>query len=399
MAINVEDAARGLQCFWGAPTVDQSRICWEETRKACGSSVVFKESERVAIFPSGGRIIYRSLDNPDNARGFTLDRATIDEAAYVKEAAWYEVIRPALLDTRGSAWIIFTPQGQNWVWRESMQANDSEDSRFWNAPTLGVEITRQGLVRAPHPLENPHIDIGEIEQLFRTLPERVFRQEVLAEFIEDAGGVFRGVSAAVDAGRSEPEPVNETYAYTMGIDLARVADFSVLSVLDDLGRQVYFERFNEISWARQVAAVARVARIYHPAIIVDKTGLGDPVVEQIRGAVYEVDPSGQTTVDALALTNANKEQMIDKLAIGIESGGVRLMDIPIQTTELQAYQYELTAARNVRMSAPEGMHDDTVIALALAYSRSPMRRREIVAIHDQEDQPAAPVANRGSKYY
>jgi hypothetical protein len=42
------------------------------------------------------------------------------------------------------------------------------------------------------------------------------------------------------------------------------------------------------------------------------------------------------------------------------------MDIPIQTAELMAYAYEVTAARNIRMNAPSGKHDDCVIALALA---------------------------------
>jgi len=50
----------------------------------------------------------------------------------------------------------------------------------------------------------------------------------------------------------------------------------------------------------------------------------------------------------------------------IEQGRVRLMDVPEQEAELQAFGYELTPSRNVRMGAPEGMHDDIVIADALA---------------------------------
>jgi hypothetical protein len=65
-------------------------------------------------------------------------------------------------------------------------------------------------------------------------------------------------------------------------------------------------------------------------------------------------------------TNASKEALIDNLAMRIEAGTVRLMDVPAQTNELLAYQYELTPSRNVRMNAPQGMHDDCVIALGLA---------------------------------
>ena len=63
---------------------------------------------------------------------------------------------------------------------------------------------------------------------------------------------------------------------------------------------------------------------------------------------------------------ASKNPLIDELAMAFERGAVRLMDVPEQEAELVAYQYELTKARNVRTGAPEGMHDDCVIALALA---------------------------------
>jgi hypothetical protein len=65
-------------------------------------------------------------------------------------------------------------------------------------------------------------------------------------------------------------------------------------------------------------------------------------------------------------SNASKESVIDNLAMKIEQGALRLMDVPAQTNELLAYQYELTPSRNVRTNSPEGMFDDCVIALALA---------------------------------
>jgi hypothetical protein len=137
-----------------------------------------------------------------------------------------------------------------------------------------------------------------------------------------------------------------------------VEDFTVLSVLDDAGRQVYHDRFNQISWERQTAAILDVARQYRATVFIDSTGVGDPIYERIRLAGASVDP--------YQFTNASKERLIDHMAMQIEQGKVRLMDIPAQTNELLAYQYELTPSRNVRMNAPEGMHDDCVISLGLA---------------------------------
>lgn len=358
MAIAVEDAVKGKSIIWGAPTYDQVRVAWGETKKAAYGTATFNQSTMTAVFPRGGSICYRSLDNPDNARGRTADGIVIDEAADVAEHAWTEVLRPMLLDTGGWLWALGTPKGQNWFWREFVNSGDRTDSASWNAPTLGCRIENSRLQREPHRLENPNIPFEEIEHLFRTLPERVFRQEILAEFISDSGGVFRGVDDAVDVGRSGTIGVESGLGYTIGVDLARVEDFTVIDVVDSKGRQVYHERFNQISWERQIAAIVRVGQEYRGRVYVDSTGVGDPIFERLRKAGLNVV--------GYQLTSSSKESLIDNLAMCIEQGRVRLMDLPVQTNELKAYEYQLTPSRNVKMSAPEGMHDDCVVALALA---------------------------------
>ena len=110
MAIAVEAAVTGQQIVWGAPTHDQVRIGWNETKQAAGGIFNFTVQRGMAEHPSsGGAIIYRSLDDPDNARGHTADGVVIDEVGDVKAAAWYEVLRPMLIDTGGWAWSMGTP--------------------------------------------------------------------------------------------------------------------------------------------------------------------------------------------------------------------------------------------------------------------------------------------------
>lgn len=359
MAIAVEEALRGKTILWGAPVYDQVRVGWQETSRAVRGVAQPLKSEMIYHFPTGGSILFRSLDDPDSARGRTADGVVIDECADVAESAWYEVLRPMLMDTGGWAWGIGTPKGQNWFAREYASAVDREDSRSWNAPTLGVAIENEQLVRQPHPLENPNIAFEELQQMFRTMPRRVFEQEVMAVFQDESGGVFRGVRDAVDKDRTEPDAWHNTRRYSAGVDLARIEDFTVIDVVDDLGRQVYHERFNQISWERQQESIKRVAKQYRCPVVLDTTGVGDPIFEALRKAGLQVVP--------FQFTNASKEQLIDNLAMRIEQGEARLMDIDVQTNELLAYQYELTPSRNVRMNAPAGMHDDTVIALGLAY--------------------------------
>lgn len=116
-------------------------------------------------------------------------------------------------------------------------------------------------------------------------------------------------------------------SYTMGVDLARVEDFSVLSVMDGTGKQVYHERFNQISWERQCSSIQPVAGRYHARIFVDSTGVGDPIYERLRKLGLDVKP--------FQFTNASKERLIDHLAMQIEQGKIRLLDVPDQGTGLR----------------------------------------------------------------
>lgn len=190
MAIAVEEAMRGKQILWCAPVFDQVRIGWTETKRAAATVAEFNQTRMTATFPGGGVITYRSLDNPDNARGHTADGVVIDECGDVAEEAWYEVLRPMLMDTGGWAWGIGTPRGFNWFYTEHQRAQERLDSRAWRVPTLGAVVRDGELYREPHPLENPAIPFAEIRDLYHTTPPAVFAREVLCEFRDDAFTIF-----------------------------------------------------------------------------------------------------------------------------------------------------------------------------------------------------------------
>src|SRR3989304_3259085 len=124
MEIAVEESMLGKQIVWGAPTFDQVRIGWNETHKATAGMYSFSQQRMTAESPTGGKIVYRPRDDPDNARGHTADGVIIDEVGDVKQQAWYEVLRPMLIDTGGWAWAIGTPKGRNWFWRGGLAGTD-----------------------------------------------------------------------------------------------------------------------------------------------------------------------------------------------------------------------------------------------------------------------------------
>jgi hypothetical protein len=373
MTLAVETALSGKRALWTAPTYDQAYLGWEEAYKACQSLVdakvvQFNQSRMKVLFPNGGVITFRSLEKPDNARGFTSDIIILDEAGHrgLDERAYYEVLRPMLLDTHGIFWAIGTPDGMTWFWRELMKAESGEDkdSVAWRVPTFGCEISTidgiSTLKRKPHPLENNSgaITFEDMKREFDVMPERSFKQEYLAEFLEDAGGVFHGVTAC---NKYPPKNVeySPTSTYQMGLDVARSNDFTVISIIETRTlRQVYFDRFNECSWEKIYNSAERAAKQYNARVIMDATGVGDPPFEELRNRGLNVYP--------FKFSSKSKRQIMDNLSSLIEHQKIGLQNIPIQTAELIAYQYTKSETGNIGMSAPTGMHDDTVTALAMA---------------------------------
>ncbi len=339
-------ALEGGLVAWGAPGYRYMSESYRVMRRSLGPLVLACTEEKRIELVGGGVVDFWSLNDKDAGRGFKYHRWIIDEAAMVKNlgAVFMEAVRPTLSDFQGDAWFLSTPKGRGFFWQAFGLGSDElePDWQSWQMPSH----------------VNPLMSSEEIEAAREMLPERVFCQEYLAEFVEDEERVFRGVREAVDVGRSSGSAFVAGRLYQAGVDLARVRDFTVVTVVDDEGRQVWFERVRGLSWERQVALVARVCSAYGCPAVVDATGVGDPVVERLRSAGVAVVP--------FKFSALSKQALMENLALRLEAGELRLMDLGVQTAELEGFEYSASVGGGVRMSAPSGGHDDCVCALALA---------------------------------
>jgi len=356
--ICIEHALQGERIMWGAPTYDQVRIAYDFIERITYSVGRANSTRMEMKFPSGGSVLFRSLDNPDNARGHTAHGVIMDEVADLPPAAWSEVLRPMLITTKGWAWGIGTPKGRNWLWAEVQNARDAADSAVWSAPTVGCEVMDGQLIRKPHPLENTTIDFAEIEALWRTLPERAFRQEIMAEFTEDNGSVFREVRRVSTL--SPTGEFMEGHRYVMGLDWGRSNDFTVVSVIDTTTHcQVALDRFNQIGWEVQRGRVKALVEKWKPSVIIaEENSIGGPNIEALQAEGIAVHP--------FFTSQSSKDEIINTLSLAIEMQRIELLNDPIQIAELEAYELQRSSSGLYRYSAPPGGHDDTIIALALA---------------------------------
>jgi hypothetical protein len=391
----VEAAIEGKTCIWGAPTFDQVRIGFNETKQAATGIADFNISRMIVTFPTNGQIIYRSLDDPDNARGYTADIVGIDEVGDVKPQAWMEVLRPMLIDTNGAAWGIGTPRGRNWFWQEHSKAmmGIDPDAVAWQIPTLGVKVENGRLIRAPHPLENPEIPFSEIEHLYNTLPWDTFRQEILAEFVENEGAVFRNIRQCIQEPPHEPDAQGK---YVMGVDWAQSKDFTVLIVVEvATGRVCEIDRFNQIGWEIQRGRLIAMAKRWRVAkILAETNSIGGPNIEQLQSEGWPVH--------AFMTTNQSKQDVIVALQLAFEREDIGIVDNPILIGELEAMEATRLPSGRWRYEAPEGMHDDTAIALALAWeaankSSTIVIQRQVSSLYNSRGRGVRNQPKRGSR--
>lgn len=286
----------------------------------------------------------KSADNPISLLGEGLDWVIVDEASRLKPVIWEGHLSQRLIDKRGWALLISTPKGKGWFF-DLFRRGKSEDAHYesWNSPSW----------------ENPILDRDLIESERERLPERVFRQEYGAEFIEGAGAVFRKVREAATGTWQEPDKFRRYFA---GLDLAKVGDYTVLAIMNEWRELVFVDRFHRLDWEVQIERIkAACERYFDPTILVDSTGAGEPVFEYLgKAGCY---------VEAYPFTQRSKTDLINQLSLMFEKAEIKLPRAelwPEGIEELEAFEYSVTDAGSVRMSAPSGSHDDCVIALALA---------------------------------
>jgi len=329
--------------WWVAPQYSQTKIGWDMALTFLNYDLVksLNRSELCITFINGSELWFKSADNPDALRGRGIDFLVIDEAATVKREAWENALRPSLSDTSGKAVFISTPKGHNWFFELWTRGNDPQfqDYKSWKYPTEA----------------NPYIPKSEIEEAQRTLPDNVFRQEYMAEFLENVGSVFRNVRVCI---RGAFEEAKENKHYVMGADLAKHQDFTVCVVLDDSGHLVAFDRFSELDWVFQRKRLVNLAQRYNARLLIDSTGVGDPIYDELRRE--------QIRVDGYKFTSASKADLIENLSMRIENQTVSYPEIPELINELELFTYTMGQSGTIRYSAPEGYHDDCVISLALA---------------------------------
>ena len=338
LAINLigECAMDGYPSAYFAPTYKLLEGTFKELLQRLEPAIKKKHDNQFIELKTGGQIDFWSMENQLAGRSRKYKRAIVDEAAFNRNlwTTWTEAIRPTLTDLKGDAWFMSTPKGKNDFYKLFMRGQTNEPNWMsWQMPTS----------------TNPHIDISEIEDARHDLPELAFSQEYLAEFNENVANPFGFNFIKMCTMPQSMEP-----AVCYGIDLAKSVDWTVIIGLDRFGQVCSFDRFQR-PWNETKEIILRLPKA---PLRIDSTGVGDPIVEDVQRT--------REQVTGVKYTSQTKQQLMEGLAAAIQQ---RKITFPpgVIASELESFEFEMTRT-GVKYTAPPGMHDDCVNALALAWA-------------------------------
>jgi predicted phage terminase large subunit-like protein len=287
---------------------------------------------------TGGKIDFWTLEDQDAGRGRKYVRIVLDEAAHARylKDAWERAISPTLTDYRGAAWFISTPKGVNFF-HELFQRGGNPDYPEWESFHMPSTT-------------NPFIPAEEVEAKRGELPNLVFRQEYLAEFVTFGAGLVK-LEYLVDGTAPANLPV------VFGVDLAiserQGADWTAIVAMsrDPATGLIYIREverhrcgFNEVL-SRIQAAAAR----WKPIIIaIEQTQYQAAVVQELARTttlpVRGVRPDRDKLTRFMPLLTRYEQRMVRHDPSGIPSW-----------------------FRDELLAFPEGDHDDGVDAAAHAF--------------------------------
>jgi hypothetical protein len=296
------------------------------------------------VMPSGGRIGIYTADNSVGMRGESFDIVICDEAPQYAPDVWSDVIMPTLADRDGWAYLIGTPKGKNWFYSEYMRGlSDGKMQASFNAPSSA----------------NPLPSIQKAAMLARErVSERTYRQEWLAEFVDD-GALFLNVAACATGEEQAPIKGRE---YVLGVDWARASggDYTVFTVIDAAEkRMVKMIRMAGAPFDVQLARLRDLWKQYNQGrIIAEYNSLGMPLVERLQ--------TDGLPVTAFTTTAASKHEVITALELAFDKKEITVLNDPVLIAELNSYERRERAGLP-QYGGPMGMHDDTVMALAFAW--------------------------------
>jgi hypothetical protein len=338
---------QAVSTVWTDPNTSIFRWIPEEYR----NRISINNSDHSITFPNKSILQLKGADHKEGLRGPKPIGVVVDEYGAIAHRFGSE-LREAILEPS-------IRSSEGWIDYAGTPAGSNDFSRL-----LELSKTKEGMWGSIQTVDDTGIYTPEQIRKFREDAINIdfFNQEYYCKIVEGANTVFRGVDDII---RGELRPIPTFgHQYVFGIDLGRSNDSTVIVGIDKMTNGVcFYEKMTNVPWESQKVRLRSILRQWDGIAVVDATGVGDSFVESLFS-------EGLPIIPFKISSNLVKKNLVDKLKTYIENRYIFIPDIPELISELKTFEIKASSRSDVFLfSAPEGMHDDSVIALALAVSK------------------------------
>lgn len=328
------------------PTQAQSRRLFKQISDMMVTTGLLKSANSQLLtmeFTNGSEILFKSAEQRDALRGFTVSGLlVIDEAAYIPDSI-FEILYPTCDANNAPILVISTPlfcSGEFYeLYTRGMEGNGRIKSFNWSEYDTSKYLSAE-----------------KLEYYRETISPLKFRSEYLGEFISEGSYIFGDLNPCVYSSKPDSSPVYAAVDWGAG----NGNDYTVIVLIDAEGNVTGIESFNDLGPVEQVERISNIVNSRNlRCVCVEMNSIGTIYYDMLRKKV-------KTEIRRFTTTNDSKRNIIEQLITAFQT---RTIGIPYDEEllrELQHYSVEKTKT-GLTYNGADGVHDDYVMALALAY--------------------------------
>jgi phage FluMu gp28-like protein len=345
-----------------SPSLRQSMIMFDKiqtltTQNQLLTKSITRKTHTIIQLTNNSRII--ALPCSENLlRGYTAQQAICDEAAFIPEKTITQIIFPMLSTTNGTATFLSTPWDKNHFFYKA----------FLN-PTYSTHKTKSNQC----PLITPEF----LKEMQQNMTHEAYQMEYEAEFTEAQNSYFpqtlirKSIEQAQKQNLELHTNLEQNYPkgkYYAGIDFGKLQDHSAIAIVkieDNTIKLFYMHEFPlETPYTQVIGHLTKAnTKLHLQKILVDQTGVGEPILEEIRN-------QGINSTEGTKFTPETKEQLLTGLKITMEQEKLAIPYERRLCEQINDQQYAYNKNGHLQFSHPPNSKDDMLWALALAVAAS-----------------------------
>lgn len=349
---------RGTLSVLVEPTLDQARRVYKEIVKAVeGTPALERKNDSLLEieFRNGSSILFKSAEQRDNLRGFTVTGIlVIDECAFIQDDV-FDILMPSTDVHAAPILLISTPKLKvGAYYRYYMAGLDPANT---NITSIDFNQFDTSFMLPPE----------RLEQYRRMMPKSQFTTEYLGEFLDSDSILFTNIRDCV-------APPPQTFRkMSVGIDWGSGSggDYTSIASFTDDRKMLFIDYFNDRSTFEQVRYICTLLEPYEEqidTILAEDNSIGAPMIDLLK---EELLNRGRrrlyNAIVPFTTTNKEKTRLVNQLQVGLEQRNITLLDDPGLINQLSAYEAIYNPRTNIiTYNAPAGMHDDNCISTMLA---------------------------------